>query len=92
MASQNEPITLDALQRYFAKRLDEKGPSHEAVDWGSAERQQLAFGQCLGSSKTQRLARSLVVSRYSIMAAATALCCSTLASADLTSRLTQDTT
>ena len=47
MTSKNEPIMLEALQRYFAKRLDQKGPSHEAVDWGSAERQQLVFRQML---------------------------------------------
>jgi SAM-dependent methyltransferase len=38
---------LDSLERYYANRINQKGPSHEAVDWGSADRQHLAFRQVL---------------------------------------------
>jgi SAM-dependent methyltransferase len=67
MTSHFKSSVLDSLQRYFASRIEQKGPSHEAVDWGSVDRQQLAFRQMLKILQdpvTGQIARSFSLLDY----------------------------
>ena len=82
---------LDSLQRYFANRINQKGPSHEAVDWGSADRQHLAFRQVLKILEdpvTGQLARRFSLLDYGL---ATVCSCPISANTASTSLLTQAT-
>src|SRR5215208_4783628 len=67
MASQMESGVLASLQRHFADRVTQEGPSYHAVDWGSAERQQLAFRQMLRvleNAATGQIARNFSLLDY----------------------------